>query len=186
MLRGLRTCHFLHWPPCSFRLTKIFRTQKAICFGGDWTYQKRVVQLSSVSDEGTMLLASYVKASPVTPYGFMDVALTSLCDTPGWSIETLDPVSMIRRFGSPSISNETVGEQCFSRTENVGLSTAFPWVSRWRELPSRSPLNRFPGYGFPVCLPISWGRVFIAGRAGTHQTPARIPLSRRVLGSCSL
>jgi len=42
-----------------------------------------VVQLSSVSDEGTMLLGSYVKASPVTPYGFMDVALTSLCDTPG-------------------------------------------------------------------------------------------------------
>ena len=90
------------------------------------------------------------RASPVTPYGFMDVALTPLCDTPGWSIETLDPVSTIRRFGS--LSPMRVGEPCSNRTETVGLSTAFPWVSRWRELPSLSPLNRFPGYVFPVCL----------------------------------
>ena len=126
------------------------------------------------------------RASPVTPYVFMDVALTSLCDSPGWSIETLDPALTIRRSGSPSISNERVVEPCSSRTETVGLSTAFPWVSRWRELPSLSPLNSFPGYGFPVCLPISWGRGFIAGRAGTRRTPARISLSRRISGSCSL
>ena len=126
------------------------------------------------------------RASPVNPYGFMDVALTSLCDTPGWSIETLDPVSTIRRFGSTSISNETVGKPCSSRTETVGLSTAFPCVSRWRELPSLSPLNRFHGSWFPVCLPGSWGRGFIAGRAGRRRTPARIFLSRRVSGSCSL
>ena len=95
------------------------------------------------------------RASPVTPYGFMDVALRPVCDTPGWSIETLDPVSTIRRFGSPSISNETVREPCSNRTETVGLSTIFAWVSRWRELPSLSSLNRFPGYVFPVCLPVS-------------------------------
>ena len=96
----------------------------------------------------------------------MDVALTSLCDTPGWSIETLDPVSTIRRFASPSISNETVEEPCSSRTETVDLSTAFPWVSRWRELPSLSPLNRFPGSWFPVCLPGSWGKGFHRRKSG--------------------
>jgi len=105
-------------------------------------------------------------AFPVTPYAFMDVALTSLCDTPGWSIETLDPVSTMRRFGSPSISNETVGKPCSSRTETVGLSTAFPWLSRWRELPSLSPLNRFSGSCFPVCLPGSWGEGFHRRKSG--------------------
>ena len=72
--------------------------------------------------------------------------------------QTLDPVSTIRLFGSPSTSNETVGEPCSSRTETVNLSTAFPWMMRWREPPCLSPLTRFPGYVFPVCLLVSLGK----------------------------
>jgi len=88
-------------------------------------------------------------------------------------------------FCSPPNSNETVGEPCSIRTETVGFSTAFPWVLEWRELPSFSRLTRFPGFVLPVCPPFRWAMGFIAGRAGTRQTPARISLSRRVPGSWS-
>ena len=50
--------------------------------------------------------------SPVTPNGLTAVTLTSLFDTPGWRIETLEPVFTIRRLDTPSISNETVGVPC--------------------------------------------------------------------------
>jgi len=41
-----------------------------------------------------------------TPCGFIPVDVTSLLDTPGWNIEMLDPVSIIRFLCSP-ISIET-------------------------------------------------------------------------------
>jgi hypothetical protein len=34
--------------------------KEAICFGGERTYQKRVIQLSSAKDKGNMLLVCYV------------------------------------------------------------------------------------------------------------------------------
>jgi hypothetical protein len=75
--------------------------------------------------------------------------------TPSWSIDTFDPVSIIKRFGSPSISIEIVGEPCSNKIETVALLTAFSSGKRWRELPSLSPLIRFPGSGFAGFLPVS-------------------------------
>jgi len=180
MQRGLRTCYYMHWAPCTCRLTttlhaqNLFRRQSYL---GNWYQAGHLLRWGvdipktcgpTFVRQGQRKHAAghMFRASPVTPYGFMDVALTPICDTPDWSIETLDPVSRIRRFGSPSISNETVGDPCSSRTEAVGLSTAFPWMLRWRELPSLSPLTRFPGYVFPVCLPVSLGKGFPRRKSG--------------------
>jgi hypothetical protein len=83
----------------------------------------------------------------------MVVALMSFLDTLDYSIDTLEPVSIFKCFGSSSISNEIVEEPCFTRTETVGFSTAFLGTSRWRELSSLSPLIPFPDH-LPVhCLP---------------------------------
>ena len=91
--------------------------------------------------------------SLLTPYGLIAVTLTSRLDTPGWSIDTFEPVSAIKHFSFPSISKETVGEPCSSGTKTVGRMTSFPGTSRWRELSSLSPLTRFPEPWFLCFLP---------------------------------
>jgi hypothetical protein len=115
----------------------------------------------------------------------MDVAFTPLCETPGWSIETLDPVPTIRRFGSPSISNKTVGEPCSSRTETVGLSTAFSCYRGGGSCLRSHPLLVSLVTRFLYASPFRWSRCFIAGRAGSRRTLFRISPSRRVSVSCS-
>jgi len=61
----------------------------------------------------------------VTPYGFTKVHRISLHDTPGSSIEIFEPVSKIRSCCTPSISAVIVDVPCSSKTEAVGLLTAF-------------------------------------------------------------
>jgi hypothetical protein len=63
--------------------------------------------------------------SPVTPYGFRVESLITLRETPGWRIDTLDPVSTIRRLARPSISSATEGASCSKMSDTVGLSTTF-------------------------------------------------------------
>jgi len=72
--------------------------------------------------------------SPVTPYGFAEVTLTSPVDMPGCIIDTLEPVSKIRRLAIPSISTEIVGAPDSNRTETENLLTALSWLARWKEL----------------------------------------------------
>jgi hypothetical protein len=88
------------------------------------------------------------RVSPVTPKGFREVSIKSLRDTPGWSIDTLEPASTIRRRHLPSISNVMDGAPCSSRTAIVGFPTAFSGTPRWSELSPLSPLTRFPSWVF--------------------------------------
>jgi len=73
------------------------------------------------------------RASPVTPCGFVCVITTPRLDTACCSIETLDPVSIIRLLDSPSISTETVGVPCSSKMEHVVVAAASSVVLRWKE-----------------------------------------------------
>jgi len=81
--------------------------------------------------------------SPVTPNGLREVSLKSLRDTPGWSIDTLEPLYKIRRRHFPSISNVIKGVPCSRRTVMLVLPTAFSCRPRWSELSPLSPLTRF-------------------------------------------
>jgi hypothetical protein len=76
--------------------------------------------------------------SPVTPYGFIEVTLTSLLDTPGCRIETLEPVSMIRLCIIPSVSTEI---ECLAQPRMKALTSRqhFRWCRGGRScLPSQS------------------------------------------------
>jgi len=88
-------------------------------------------------------------ASPVTPYGFKLVTLTSLFDTPGCSIETFEPVSNINLLIVPSIFTNTEGVPHSNNTETVGVVTALPGEQRWKELSSFTPSRRFPNSELP-------------------------------------
>src|SRR5215469_14501631 len=90
---------------------------------------------------------------PVTPCGFAAVILTSLCDTPGWSIDTLEPVSKIKRLGTPSISTETVGVPCSNVIETEEVVTALSGALGWEELSSFAPFTRFPDSLLALYLP---------------------------------
>ena len=68
--------------------------------------------------------------SLVTPKGFREDCTIFLRDIPGWSIDMLEPVSIIRRRVLPSISKETEGAPCSNRSETVVLRTAFSGPSR--------------------------------------------------------
>ena len=92
--------------------------------------------------------------SPVTPNGLRELSLKSLRDTLGWSIDTLEPVSTIRRCHFPSISNVIEGVPCSNKTAISGFPTAVSGAQRWSELSPLSPLTRFPGNIFPFRLPV--------------------------------
>jgi hypothetical protein len=59
---------------------------------------------------------------PDTPRGSRGESFILARDTPGWSIETFDPVSSTKRLARPSTSNQTVGVACSTSIETV---TAF-------------------------------------------------------------
>jgi hypothetical protein len=90
--------------------------------------------------------------SPVTPCGFFAVSLTSLFDTPLWSIDTWEPVPKIKHNGTPSISTETLGVSCSNMIENE-VVTAFSRALEWEELTSFAPFSRFPDSPFALYLP---------------------------------
>jgi hypothetical protein len=94
------------------------------------------------------LLAPNLEGFASDSVGFTEVHRISLRDTPGWSIEVFEPVSKIRSRCTPSISAVIVGVLCSSKMEAVRLLTAFSGAQRWRELPSLTPLTRFPDRGF--------------------------------------
>ena len=94
------------------------------------------------------------RVSPVTPKSLREVSLNSLRDTPGWSIDTLEHVSTIRRRYFPSASNVKVGAPCSNRTAIVGFPISFSRTPRWSALSPLSPLSRFPDLVFPLCLPV--------------------------------
>jgi hypothetical protein len=81
---------------------------------------------------------------PVTPYGFAEVTLTSPVDMPGCIIDTLEPMSKMRRLAIPSISTEIAGAPNSNRTETENVLTALSVVARWKELSSFAPLISFP------------------------------------------
>jgi len=66
-----------------------------------------------------------------------------LRDISGWSIDMLEPVSIIRLLAVPSISSEIEGARSSNRPETVGLMTAFTGVSSFRELSTLLPLIRY-------------------------------------------
>ena len=77
----------------------------------------------------------------------------SSVDALGCSIDTLEPVSKIRRLATP-ISTEIVGAPCSNRTETETRLTALSGPLRWKELSAFSPSIRFPDdLLFPSCLP---------------------------------
>jgi hypothetical protein len=86
--------------------------------------------------------------SPVPPKGLREVSLVSFRDTPGRRIDTLGPVSTIRRRHFPSISNVIEGAPCSSRTAMLVFPTAFSGTPRSSELSPLSPLTRFPSLVF--------------------------------------
>jgi len=89
------------------------------------------------------------RASPVIPYGFKLVTLTSLLDTPGCSIETFEPVSNISLLNFPSIFTNTEGVPHSNNIESVGVVTSLPGERRWKELSSFTPSPRFPNSELP-------------------------------------
>ena len=78
--------------------------------------------------------------------------LPSVKETPGWSIDTLEPVSTIRRCHFPSNSNVREEVLCSNKTAISGIPNAFSGMPRWSEPSSLSPLTRFPDSGFLLCL----------------------------------
>ena len=84
--------------------------------------------------------------SPVKPYGYVVVTLTSHLNMRGCNIETLGLVSTIRLRGFPFISTEIIGVPCPNVTETGDFVTASPGAPRWKELSSFSPLIRFPDF----------------------------------------
>ena len=64
-------------------------------------------------------------------------------DTLGCSIDTLEPVSEIRRLATP-ISTEILGAPSCNRTETENRLTALSGPLRWKDLSAFSPPVRFP------------------------------------------
>ena len=88
---------------------------------------------------------------------------TALLDMPGCIIETLDPMSRIRRRATPSISSEMKGVPCSNKIELKDAMTAFSGVLRWRELSSLTPRSRFPGSLFLSGALLGYERGLLAG-----------------------
>ena len=82
------------------------------------------------------------------------MTLTSLFDTPGCSIDTLDPVSNIKRLVTPSISTEIEGLSCSNDIGTVRSLTAFSRVVRWKELLFSTSPSRFPNPLFHFWFPV--------------------------------
>ena len=100
--------------PCSYQLITTFHTQNLFrhqsCLGNRcqachllrWGADIPKTRGPTFVRQGQKRAAGLLfGASPVTSRGFMDKALEPLCDTPCWSIETLDIVSTIIRFVLP-------------------------------------------------------------------------------------
>ena len=103
------------------------------------------------------------RTSPVPPYGLVLVTLNSSLDMLGCKIE-IEPVSVNRLLCIPSISTRTVGVLCSNTTETDYLMAALSWASRWKVLPSFSPLTRFPDFFPQTSRPFTWGVSFPRNR----------------------
>jgi hypothetical protein len=99
---------------------------------------------------------SMSRVSPVTPYGFVVETLTPRLDMPDCMIDTLEPVSTIRLLCLPSISTEMMGVPSSNVRGTGDFTAALSGGSSLEELPSSSPLIRFPdfsvSYWLPKCL----------------------------------
>ena len=95
---------------------------------------------------------------------------------PGRSIESLKPVSKIRRRDIPSMSTKIEGVPRSNKTETEGLSTAFSEWLRRRELPSLTPL------GYPSNFPFGFRLGLIPRGMRNLQTFARAFISWRLKG----
>ena len=109
-------------------------------------------EFAPVQREGDRLSPFISRTSQVTPYGLVVVTLTSRLDMPGCKIQTLEPVSIIRLLGIPSISIRTVGVPCSNTIETKDFM-ALSWGLRWKELPSFSPLIVPQIFLFPSDFP---------------------------------
>jgi len=78
---------------CPFLKIRVYQSR---CFCGEGTHHKHRVEFLSSQHKRNQMLALYIQGSPVTPKGLSEVSLKSLHDTPGWNIDTLEPVSRIR------------------------------------------------------------------------------------------
>jgi len=92
----------------------------------------------------------------------MCVTSTVLLEIPGSIIDTLDPVSKIRRRATSSLSTEIEGVPCSNKTELKDAMAAFSGVLRWRELSSVTPTLRFSGSFLSGTL-LGYERGFVAG-----------------------
>ena len=120
-----------------------------------------------------------LKGSSVTPKGFRAKSFIWLDDTPGWSIDTFEPVSTISGLALPSISIVMEGAPSSNRSELVGFSTTFPWVLKWGELSHLSPLVRFPYSSFRWSR-LAYSRKGILPRPRLDVLNARYGLTSRV------
>ena len=93
----------------------------------------------------------------------MCVVSTALLDMPGCIIETLDPVSRIRRRATPSISTEMEGVTYSNIIKLKDAITAFSGSLRWRELSSLTPRSRFPASLFLSRALLLYERGLVAG-----------------------
>ena len=91
----------------------------------------------------------------MTPYGRVVVMLISRIDMPGCKIETLEPVPMIRLLGVPSISTRIEEVPCSDMTDTGEFIAALSGALRWNELPSFTPLTRFPDFPLSDWFPDS-------------------------------
>jgi hypothetical protein len=121
------------------------------------------------------------RASPVTPYGFREVTLTSLFDTRGWSIKTLEPVSTRRLLVTPMFTN-TEGVPHSDRTETDRIVATFSGEPRRKELPAFTPLLQDPASSLSSHLLEG----FFSRPTGTLRTFCQTPFSGRVRGFLGL
>jgi len=93
------------------------------------------------------------RTSLVTPQGSSVVTCTLLLDMPRCIIDTLEAVSKIKLLNIFSISADIVGVPCSNRIGTVSFLTAFSGALRRKELPSFTPLLRFPDSWFSFRTP---------------------------------
>jgi hypothetical protein len=122
---------------------------------------KNVCLFSPIQCERNSLLPFYFPVFPTTPYGHIGVTRTSPLDMYGCYIDTVEPVSTIRRLAFPSISTGIEGAPSSNRTETEDFLTPLSGASRWKALSSFSTLTRFPDFSFLSYIPtLPRARVF--------------------------
>ena len=140
--------------------------------------QKCVAKFSTAYSKLDVLLSLYVEGFFCNPIRFHSSEADVTPRHTSLKYGYVKNVSIIKRLSSPSISKETVGVPCSSRTVTVGLTTAFSGASRYRKLSSLSPLTRFPESLSLCWLPFPSRKEFVTGQAWPAWTSARFTPGR--------